>query len=327
MPSEGCLFKKLCFQHITILMSLKVKDVISIEDFSREELGKVLSVSEKMISYIENGTSICKGKILATLFFEPSTRTRMSFESAMLRLGGNVVGFADAKATSVKKGEILTDTIRMAAAYSDIIAIRHPSEGAARVSANASDVPVINAGDGGHQHPTQTILDLFTIMKEKGKIDGLKIGLFGDLKYGRTVHSLAHALSLFDNVKIYCISPEQLRMPKYVLKSLAEKNISVIEESKIEKAIPNLDVVYATRIQKERFGSEKEYLDVKSSTIIDKKVMSLAKKDMILMHPLPRVDEISYEVDSDPRAVYFKQAAYGVPTRMALIALVLGLIK
>ncbi len=327
MPYERRLFKKLCFQHITILMSLKGKNIISIEDFSREELDKVLSVSEKMISFIENGTSLCKGKILATLFFEPSTRTRMSFESAMLRLGGNIVGFADAKATSVKKGEILTDTIRMAAAYSDIITVRHPSEGAARVSANASDVPVINAGDGGHQHPTQTILDLFTIMKEKGKIEGLNIGLFGDLKYGRTVHSLAYALSLFEGVKIYCISPEQLRMPKYVLKNLAKKNIQVIEESKIEKAIPNLDVVYATRIQKERFGSEKEYLDVKSSTIIDKKVMSLAKKDMILMHPLPRVDEISYEVDSDPRAVYFKQAAYGVPTRMALIALVLGLVE
>lgn len=308
-------------------MSLNGKDVISIEDFSREELDQILSVSEKMISHIKNGTSICKGKILATLFFEPSTRTRMSFESAMLRLGGNVVGFADAKATSVKKGEILTDTIRMAAAYSDIITVRHPSEGAARVSANASEVSVINAGDGGHQHPTQTILDLFTIMKEKGKIEGLNIGLFGDLKYGRTVHSLAYALSLFEGVKIYCISPEQLMMPKYVLKNLAKKNIPVIEESKIEKAIPKLDVVYATRIQKERFGSEKEYLDVKSSTIIDKKVMSLAKKDMILMHPLPRVDEISYEVDSDPRAVYFKQAAYGVPTRMALIALVLGLIK
>ena len=310
-----------------ILMSLKGKNIISIEDFSREEIDKVLSVSEKMISHIKNGTSICKGKILATLFFEPSTRTRMSFESAMLRLGGNVVGFADAKATSVKKGEILTDTIRMAAAYSDIITVRHPSEGAARVSANASEVPVINAGDGGHQHPTQTILDLFTIMKEKGKIEGLNIGLFGDLKYGRTVHSLAYALSLFEGVKIYCISPEQLRMPKYVLKNLAKKNIHVIEESKIEKAIPGLDVVYATRIQKERFGSEKEYLDVKSSTLIDKKVMSLAKKDMILMHPLPRVDEISYEVDSDPRAVYFKQAAYGVPTRMALITLVLGVME
>ncbi len=308
-------------------MSLKGKNIISIEDFSREEIDKVLSVSEKMISHIKNGTSICKGKILATLFFEPSTRTRMSFESAMLRLGGNVVGFADAKATSVKKGEILTDTIRMAAAYSDIITVRHPSEGAARVSANASEVPVINAGDGGHQHPTQTILDLFTIMKEKGKIEGLNIGLFGDLKYGRTVHSLAYALSLFEGVKIYCISPEQLRMPKYVLKNLAKKNIHVIEESKIEKAIPGLDVVYATRIQKERFGSEKEYLDVKSSTLIDKKVMSLAKKDMILMHPLPRVDEISYEVDSDPRAVYFKQAAYGVPTRMALITLVLGVME
>lgn len=308
-------------------MTLKGHDIISIEDLSRQDLETIISVSKEMLAFAKSGTDICKGKILASLFFEPSTRTRMSFESAMHRLGGNVIGFADGQVTSAKKGEVLSDTVRMSAAYSDIIAIRHPSEGAAKVAADASDVPVINGGDGGHQHPTQTLMDIFTIVREKGKIDGLNIGLFGDLKYGRTVHSLAYALSLFEGVRIYCISPPQLKMPAYVLNQLASKGISVSEEPDIEGVMPQLDVLYATRIQKERFGSEKEFLEVKGGYVIDKKAMLLAKKDMILMHPLPRIDEIAYEVDSDPRAVYFRQAAYGVPVRMAIIALLLGLVK
>ncbi|MBU4245547.1 MAG: aspartate carbamoyltransferase [Nanoarchaeota archaeon] len=308
-------------------MNLEGRDIISIEDLTKVDLDKIFSVSEKMLPLAKQSSDICKGRILANLFFEPSTRTRMSFESAMYRLGGSVIGFADSQVTSAKKGEVLSDTIRMAASYSDIIAMRHPSEGAARVAANASDAPVINGGDGGHQHPTQTLLDMFTILKEKGTIEGLKIGLFGDLKYGRTVHSLAYALSLFPKVKIYCISPSQLKMPEYVQNQLAVKNIDVFEHEEIEKVVPELDVLYATRIQKERFGSEKEYFDVKGRNIIDNKIMALGKKDMILMHPLPRVDEIAYEVDNDPRAVYFKQAAYGLPVRMALIALLLGSVK
>lgn len=308
-------------------MDLKGHDIISIEDLSRGDLNNIFSVSEKMLPLAKTSTDICKGKILASLFFEPSTRTRLSFESAMHRLGGSVIGFADAQATSAKKGETLSDTIRMSASYSDIIAMRHPAEGAVKVAAEVSDVPVINGGDGGHQHPTQTLLDLFTILKEKGCVEGLKIGLFGDLKYGRTVHSLAYALSLFPKVRVYCISPNQLKMPEYVLNQIAAKNIDVSEHEEIESVIPQLDVLYATRIQKERFGSEKEYFDVKGRNIIDRKIMSLAKKDMILMHPLPRVDEIAYEVDSDPRAVYFRQAAYGLPVRMALIALLLGSVK
>ncbi len=308
-------------------MSLQGRDIISIEDLSHPEIDRILSVSEKMIGIQKKGSNLCEGKILANLFFEPSTRTRMSFDSAMCRLGGKVVGFSDASTTSLKKGEILSDTVRMAASYSDIIVMRHPSEGAARVAADASASPVINAGDGGHQHPTQTLMDLFTIQKEKRKIDGLKVGLFGDLKYGRTVHSLAYALSLYSKVKIYCISPAALKMPQYVLSKLSAKGVSTSENEKVEDVISELDILYATRVQKERFGSEKEYIEAKSSYVINAGVMSRAKKDMILMHPLPRIDEIAYEVDSDPRAAYFRQAAYGVPVRMALIALLLGMVK
>lgn len=313
--------------YLRVCMSLNTRDLISIEDLTHDDINKVLSVSEKMIHCAKSGSELCKGKILANLFFEPSTRTRLSFESAMYRLGGKVLGFADAEATSVKKGEVLSDTVKMASSYSDIIAIRNPLEGAAKVAADVSAVPVINAGDGGHQHPTQTLLDLFTLLKEKGRIDGLSIGLFGDLKYGRTVHSLAYALSLFSGVKVYCISPAQLKMPGYIISRAAENGISISEHEDIGEVISKLDMLYGTRIQKERFGSEKEYLDVKGGYVIDKKIMSQAKKDMILMHPLPRIDEIAYEVDSDPRAVYFKQAAYGVPVRMALIALMLGAVK
>lgn len=305
-------------------MGLKGSDIISIEDISRKDIEKILSVSEKMLPPSKAGSDICRGKILASLFFEPSTRTRMSFDSAMHRLGGGAIGFADADSTSLKKGEILSDTVRMAASYSDIIAIRHPLEGAARVAAEASDVPVINAGDGGHQHPTQTLMDIFTIFKEKGKIDNLSVGLFGDLKYARGMHSLASALTLFSDIKIFCISPAQLKMPQYLLNKFSEKGVKFNESESIEDVIPALDVLYMGRIQKERFGSEKEYLEVKGSYMIDSKVMSKAKKDMILLHILPRIDEVAYELDSDPRAAYFRQAAGGLPVRMALIALLLG---
>ncbi|MFH1127762.1 MAG: aspartate carbamoyltransferase [archaeon] len=308
-------------------MNFKGKDIINIEDLSRKELDHILSVSEKMIPIIKKGSTLCKGKILANLFFEPSTRTRLSFSSAMLRLGGNTIGFADPNSTSGKKGEVLADAIRVIDGYADIIVMRHPIEGSAKVAADFADAPVINAGDGGHHHPTQTILDLFTIKKELGKIDGLNVGFCGDLKYGRTVHSLACALSKYKDVEITCISPESLKMPRYVINHLKMNGIHVTERENIEKSIEDLDVVYATRIQKERFGSEKEYLDVKGSYYIDENTMKKAKEKMILMHPLPRVDEIRYSVDSDRRAVYFKQAHYGVPTRMALIALLLGKVK
>lgn len=309
-----------------IRMGLKGKDLISIEELSRADIDEIIAVSGRMLSLLNDGktSDLCRGKILANLFFEPSTRTRMSFESAMYRLSGNVTGFSDALCTSVRKGETISDTVRMAAAYGDLIVIRHPCEGAAKVAADASLVPVINAGDGGHQHPTQTLLDIFTIIREKGRIDGLNIGLFGDLKYGRTVHSLAYALSFFSGIKIYCIAPPQLKMPDYVLKRLSEKNIDFEEHEHINAIMPKLDVLYATRIQKERFGSEKEYVEVKGKHVIDNCTLASAKKDMILMHPLPRVDEIAYGVDSDLRAVYFRQASYGVPVRMALIALLLG---
>lgn len=308
-------------------MNFKGKDIINIEDLSKNELDHILSVSEKMIPLINKGSDLCKGKILASLFFEPSTRTRLSFETAMLRLGGKVIGFADPKATSEKKGEILADSIRTIDGYADIIAMRHPMEGSAKVAADFAKIPVINGGDGGHHHPTQTILDLFTMKKELGKIDGVKIGFCGDLKYGRTVHSLAYALAKYKNIEVTCISPKSLEMPRYIINHLKISGIHVVEKDNIEKVIEDLDVVYTTRIQKERFGSEKEYIDIKGSYYIDEKIMQKAKKDMILMHPLPRVDEIRYELDNDKRAVYFKQAHYGVPTRMALIALLLGTVK
>ncbi len=308
-------------------MNFKGRDIINIEDLSRKELDHILSVSDKMLPLIEKGTNLCKGKILATLFFEPSTRTRLSFESAMFRLGGKVIGFADSKATSEKKGEVLADTIRTIDGYADIIVIRHPIEGSAKVAKDYAKIPVINGGDGGHHHPTQTVLDLFTIKKGKGKIDNLTIGFCGDLKYGRTVHSLAYALAKYKNIKITCIAPKSLEMPRYVINHMKKNGIHVTERTSIEKSIEDLDVLYATRIQKERFGSEKEYTDIKGSYYIDQDIMKKAKKDMILMHPLPRVDEIRYDIDSDKRAVYFRQAHYGIPTRMALIALLLGAVK
>jgi len=296
------------------------RHVISIDDFSREDIEDVLKNTAKMDEYLEKGNvpELMKGKILATLFFEPSTRTRLSFEAAMQRLGGTVIGFSDPSATSIKKKETTADTVRMAAAYADVIAMRHPYPGAAKLAAQVSSVPILNGGDGSNQHPTQTLLDLYTIKKELGTLDGIKIAMVGDLKYGRTVHSLCTALKLFDATFKF-ISPEQLRMPDTYKRGLTYEETTELDVS-------DADVVYVTRIQAERFPDPAEYEKLKGFYVINKKVVSTMKEKSIIMHPLPRVDEIHYEVDSDPRAKYFKQAYYGVPTRMALIAMVMGAI-
>ena len=303
------------------------RDVISIRDFSKEDIEFVLSTAERLEKELKEKGHLeyAKGKILATLFFEPSTRTRLSFESAMHRLGGSVIGFAEASTSSVKKGESLRDTIKTVEQYSDVIVIRHPKEGAARLAAEVAEIPVINAGDGSNQHPTQTLLDLYTIKKEFGKIDGLKIGLLGDLKYGRTVHSLAEALAFYD-VELYLISPEMLRMPKHIVEELKEKGVKVYETSDLEAVIGELDVLYVTRIQRERFPDEQEYLKVKGSYQVNCKVLEKAKEDLRIMHPLPRVDEIHPEVDKTKHAIYFRQVFNGVPVRMALLGLVLGVL-
>jgi aspartate carbamoyltransferase catalytic subunit len=271
------------------------------------------------------GSDTLKGKILATLFFEPSTRTRLSFEAAMLKLGGSVIGFAEAEIASVKKGENLADTVRTVENYADVIALRHPLEGAAKLASEFSKVPIINGGSGAEEHPTQAFIDLYTMQKEKGKIDGLKIALVGDLRYGRTVHSLACALSLY-NVELYLISPESLRMRHGVLRTI-ENKIRVIEDTCLEKIMPIIDVLYVTRIQKERFPDPAEYAKVKGVYKIDLKTLSNAKKDLIILHPLPRVDEIAAEVDNTSQARYFQQVWNGIIVRMALLALVLGAVK
>ena len=296
-----------------------MKDVISIKDFNKDQIELVLKNAEIMEGFI-NGTDILEGKILSTLFFEPSTRTRLSFESAMKRLGGKVIGFSESGSSSVAKGETLQDTIRMAEQYSDIIVIRHPQDGAARLAAEAATVPVINAGDGSNQHPTQTLLDLYTIKKELGKIDNLKIGLMGDLKYGRTIHSLASALSWYD-ISLQLLSPPGLEMPMYIKEDLLAKSVPVVEITEIEAI--DVDVLYVTRIQKERFPDIEEYEKVKGSYRITMESMEYIKK-AIIMHPLPRVDEIDPEIDTTPNALYFKQARNGVPVRMALLASLLG---
>ncbi len=309
-------------------MDWKNRDVISIRDFSREDIEFVLKTAKRLENELnEKGhLEYAKGRILATLFFEPSTRTRLSFESAMHRLGGSVIGFSSAASTSVKKGESLRDTIKTVEQYSDVIVIRHSKEGAARLAAEVADIPVINAGDGSNQHPTQTLLDLYTIKSAFGKIDGLKIGLLGDLKYGRTVHSLSEALTHYD-VELYLISPELLRMPKHIIEELREKGVKVHETSDLESVIPELDVLYATRIQKERFPDEQEYLKVKGSYVVDCKLLEKAKETLKVMHPLPRVDEIHPEVDKTKHAIYFKQVFSGIPVRMALLGLTLGVVK
>ena len=306
-------------------MEFKGRDIISIEDFSREEINYILNSSHAMEPLAAKGSDMLKGKILANLFFEPSTRTRLSFEAAMLKLGGSTIGFADAEIASVRKGENLADTVRTVENYADIIALRHPLEGAAKLAAEFSKVPILNAGTGAEEHPTQAFMDLYTVQKEKGKIDGLKIALVGDLRYGRTVHSLAYALSLY-NIELYLISPESLRMRHEVIRAIKNK-IPIIEDANLEKIIPQIDVLYVTRIQKERFPDLAEYAKVKGIYKIDLKTLKSAKKDMIILHPLPRVDEIDAEVDSTPQARYFQQVWNGIVVRMALLALVLGAIK
>ena len=308
-----------------MLMNFTHRDIISIKDFSKEEIEYILDYAKRMIPYAnaEKHTSVLQKQILATLFFEPSTRTRLSFECAMHRLGGNVIGFADPSGTSLKKGESLADTIRMADSYSDAIVIRHPQEGAARLAAEFSDVPVLNAGDGAGQHPTQCLLDLFTILTEKKKIKGNNVVLLGDLKYGRTVHSLAYALALF-KADLTFVSPETLKMPKEVINECKEFGIEPMSTTNLEKAIKDADVLYATRIQKERFPDAEEYNRVVGSYKVDNTLLAEAKEDLIVMHPLPRVVEINPEVDATTHALYFKQAFNGVPVRMALLSLILG---
>ncbi len=306
-------------------MEFKGRDIISIEDFSQAEINHILDVTKTMEPFAKTGSDILKGKILATLFFEPSTRTRLSFETAMLKLGGNYIGFAEPDITSARKGENLADTIRTVENYADVIALRHSLEGSAKMAAEFSKVPIINGGTGAQEHPTQAVIDLYTIRKEKGKIDGLKVALVGDLRYGRTVHSLAYALALY-NVELYLVSPESLRMGKDVLETIKNK-IPVTENANLETIISQIDVLYVTRIQKERFPDVAEYAKVKGAYKIDLKTLKGAKKDMIILHPLPRVDEIAPEVDMTPQAKYFQQVWNGIVVRMALLSLVLGAVK
>ncbi len=289
-------------------------------DLSVEEIDKLIATAEEIIEEPEKYSEICKGKKLATCFYEPSTRTRLSFESAMLSLGGQVLGFSSADSSSAAKGESVADTIRVISSYADICAMRHPKEGAPFVASLHSSIPVINAGDGGHNHPTQTLTDLLTIKNLKGRLDNLTVGLCGDLKFGRTVHSLIEAMVRYPNVKFVLISPDELRIPDYLRKdTLDSKNIEYKEVTVLEDVLPELDLLYMTRVQRERFFNEEDYIRLKDSFILDAKKMSLASKDMLVLHPLPRVNEIATEVDNDPRAVYFKQAQYGVYIRMALI--------
>jgi len=301
------------------------RDIISIKDFSREEIDYVLNIAKAMEPLAAKGSDMLGGKILATLFFEPSTRTRLSFEAAMHKLGGSTIGFAEAEIASVKKGENLADTVRTVEKYADVIALRHPLEGAARLAAEFSKVPIINGGSGAEEHPTQALLDLYTIMKEREKIDGLKIALVGDLRYGRTVHSLAYAFSLY-NIELYLVSPESLKMRREVLQTIKEK-IPVTEKTSLEKIVSLVDVLYVTRIQKERFPDPAEYIKVKGSYKIDLKTLSDAKQNLIILHPLPRLDEIAAEVDNTPYARYFQQVWNGIVVRMALLALILGAVK
>src|SRR3989344_1254009 len=296
-------------------------DVISINDFSRKDIEAVLAKAAQMEKTpASKKQKILSGKTVASLFFEPSTRTRLSFETSIQNLGGKVIGFSEVGATSAKKGETLSDTIRMVSGYSDIIVMRHNIEGAARRAAEISKRPVINAGDGSNQHPTQTLLDLYTIKKEFGKIDGISIGIVGDLKYGRTVHSLAYALALFNKVKLYCIAPESLKMPEYIIDDI-EKKVQVRQTDKVEKFLPELDVLYSTRIQQERFPDPVEFEKVKNVYILNKENLRNTKKSFRIMHPLPRVNEISTDIDDTPAALYFEQARNGIPVREAILAL------
>ena len=297
-----------------------MRHIMSPLDFSVEELDQLLNLANDIEANPKKYAHACEGKKLATLFYEPSTSTRLSYEAAMMNLGGNVLGFSSADSSSATKGETVADTIRMVACYADICAMRHPKEGAPLVASLHSPIPVINAGDGGHQHPTQTLTDLLTIRSLKGRLDNLTIGLCGDLKFGRTVHSLISALVRYTGIRFVLISPEELRIPSYIRDDvLRENNIEFEEVERLEDALPKLDVLYMTRVQKERFFNEEDYVRMKDFYILDKKKMELAPQDMIVMHPLPRVNEIAVEVDDDPRAAYFKQAQYAVYARMALI--------
>jgi aspartate carbamoyltransferase catalytic subunit len=296
-----------------------MRHLMSPLDFSVQELDRLFDLASDIEKNPAKYAHACDGKILATCFYEPSTRTRLSFESAMTRLGGRVIGFSDANSSSAAKGESVSDTIRVISCYADICAMRHPKEGAPMVAAEKSGIPVINAGDGGHQHPTQTLTDLLTIRSLHGKLGDFTIGLCGDLKFGRTVHSLIHALVRYKGIHFIFISPEELRIPDYITDMLKEKNIPYEEVIRLEDVMPTLDLLYMTRVQKERFFNEEDYVRLKDFYVLDPIKMKLAKKDMLVLHPLPRVNEISVEVDDDPRAAYFKQAQYGVYVRMALI--------
>ncbi len=302
-----------------------MRHLMSPLDFTTEELDKLFDLAAQIEADPEKYAHVCDGRILATAFYEPSTRTRLSFEAAMLRLGGKVIGFSDAGSSSAAKGESVSDTIKVISQYADICAMRHPKEGAAFVAASKSEIPVINAGDGGHQHPTQTLADLMTIRSIHGKLNGFTIGLCGDLKFGRTVHSLINALVRYENISFVFISPPELKVPDYIIDMLKEKNIPYSEVIKLEDVIADLDMLYMTRVQKERFFNEEDYVRLKDFYILTKDKMNMANKDMLVLHPLPRVNEISVEVDDDPRACYFKQVKYGMYVRMALIMTLLGL--
>ncbi|MGK0465329.1 aspartate carbamoyltransferase [Clostridium sp.] len=307
---------------------LKGRHLIEPMDFTLLELEEIFDYADEIIKEPANFSHKCDGKILATLFYEPSTRTRLSFEAAMLRLGGSVLGFSEAKSSSASKGESVADTIRTVECYADIAAMRHPKEGAPKVASMQSKMPVINAGDGGHQHPTQTLTDLLTIREIKGTLSNLTIGICGDLMFGRTVHSLIKAMSRYENIKFVLISPKELEVPSYIKTEVLEKNnIEYVETQKLEDVIGDLDILYMTRVQKERFFNEEDYIRLKDIYILNKEKMKKAKSDVIILHPLPRVNEIAVELDNDPRACYFRQAKYGMYVRMALIAKLLGVDK
>ena len=297
-----------------------MRSLINILDLSVDEINELVATAEDIIENPAKYAEVCHGKKLATLFFEPSTRTRLSFEAAMIELGGSVIGFSEASSSSAAKGESVADTAKVISCYADIIAMRHPKEGAPYVASLNASVPVINAGDGGHNHPTQTLADLLTIKRETGRFDSLTVGLCGDLKFGRTVHSLIEAMSRYANVKFVLISPEELKLPSYVKRDVLKKNnIPYVQTTSLEDAMPELDILYMTRVQRERFFNEEDYLRLKDSYILDTKKLESAKDSLVVMHPLPRVNEISVSVDNDPRACYFKQVLYGKYMRMALI--------
>lgn len=306
---------------------MEIRNLISITDFSVEEIDKMIKVAGDIMTNPDKYIDICKGKKLATLFFEPSTRTRLSFEAAMLELGGSVLGFSEASSSSASKGESVSDTIRTVGCYADIIAMRHPKEGAPIVAARRTTVPIINGGDGGHHHPTQTLTDLLTITREKGRLNNLTVGLCGDLKFGRTVHSLIEAMLRYENVKFVLIAPPELRVPQYIIDMLEKAGAAYKQVETMEAVMPELDILYMTRVQRERFFNEEDYIRLKDTYILNMDKLANAKNDMAILHPLPRVNEISVEVDDDPRAAYFRQALCGKYIRMALILNLLNIVK